>query len=548
MKRFTAILSALCIVFAAVSCRGGGATSATPQGTIAQNTTEYTKTESTTSTTESAAKPQKPTFLHPAVEAINESIDNTLMLESFSALLGAEVYIYEENEKNTVDYVYHRMNITASGMNTAKPCFLMESRAGENYSETFDTRVYFEGRNYYISQFGIDAKIPASDGESFPSPKEIIRPVIPKFASDKAFEGSVSYKDYDIHTLRAKGGDAGAILAEVQAALTAEIAKRTNRTFTLAPTSADINVKLDADSRLSEYITLAEFDLSFEGEHAEKMHVIINTSVKFNGIGEAHTPKAPENTESFISVNSRSEVPHALFTSFAARTNENGKQDIEETVSIKRKELGGSYTPINVSSKKQLSVSGEEGAWLESSVYSIEGRNGKKTSSIYFKDNFYYVLDESGARKYGAESFEENFGYTGCAEKIPVFGREHIIFADIKSADSGENSLAAVTFILNNDAFTMIFSEYVGKTARHIAGEHGIWNYNVKNNTVDAVLDSEGFVESLTLSFDIDVIVNINGAKFSFPAKVSLAASFITPGTEATAPGDLESYKQFILQ
>ena len=83
MKRFTAILTVLCVALALFSCMGGGkpATHASTQSTAAQNTTEYTKPESTTSTTEA---PKKPEYLHPAVEEINESIDEMLSRDSVS--------------------------------------------------------------------------------------------------------------------------------------------------------------------------------------------------------------------------------------------------------------------------------------------------------------------------------------------------------------------------------------------------------------------------------------------------------------------------------
>ena len=529
MKRFTAILTVLCFALALFSCSSGGeaATTATSRSTAAQNTTEYTKTESTTSKTEA---PKKPEFLHPATEEINESIDKTLSKENICAVISTD--IFAEAQNRTLDTLYNCVKIMSGGMNSSSPTFLLESVTSDKYTSGTDTSIYFSDGSYYISELGVKAKIPASGVSGISTPKELLLPLIAKIDSDEYRVLVTVGEKENSHLLQIDEPKAGETFRSVVKAMSEAIARNTSREFSLSLKKAELNVIVNADCFLTSYSSSMEFSLVFtDGGENSELTLNVNTKVDFINEGNESAPLAPDDIASYTELSSQNEIPLLLFGSAAGKTSALESYRINELLDIRKKELNGSRVNITLNTQKSYASSEAYARWLENAVLQTVGKNDAKNFNIYCDGGFCFVKNGSDTVRYSTGEFKNKFLYSVNAPCIPILEISDVLSYTVR-ADASSKESSEVSLTLTDTAFAQKFSEYVGKAAYYTVPQDDIWSFKAKNNRVTLSVGSNGYIEKCEILFDIEVIVNINGSKFSFSAEVIDSVEFIAPGEE----------------
>ena len=544
MKRFTAILTALCISFSVAACgKGGNASSATVQSSTAQNTTENTKPESTTSKTEATAKPQKPEFTHPATEEINESIDELISRQYLKAKVSTGFSL----DSHRVSYS-HTLHSAKSDENMAfslETHGSLETNGAISTQTNIDETIYFDGEHYYISLYGIDAKIPPEGVENIAPCEDMLRLILPKLPKDSPVPSYNIGADYTNYKVMLDTEYADKVYSDFKNAILAKIpilapdTERLGESFSVSVSSALLELTLDADGKISRFNTLLYLHYTPEGNEAPIFVADVEISIITEECGSA--PKAPENAEIYIAMNSQSDIPFVILQKAAAQTNEYSTLSSSETFYISKKELDGSLTPIQATVKKAKvgDARREQFAYINA----LTGA-GKDISDIYYSEGFFYVKSEQGELKYTAHDFESVYGYTGVY--VPLFD-EAPVFSSSSYGKSEEQTMATLEFTLDDKKFAEKFGEQICRAASLVAGERELAGYTAKNNFVTFSVDKSGYVRYYNISFDIIINVIINGNKFAFTAEVSDTVSF-SPQTsiiDTNLPEGYESYTEY---
>ncbi len=545
MKRFTAILTALCISFSVAACgKGGNASSATVQNSTAQNTTENTKPESTTSKTEANAKPQKPEFTHPATEEINESIDELIARQ----YLNASVNTYFSLDSHTVSYS-HTLHSAKTEENRAfrlETHGHMETNGAISTQSKIDETIYFDGSHYYISLYGIDAKIPPEGVENIAPSEEMLRLILPKLPKDGPVPTYNIGADYTNYKVMLGTEYADKVYSDFKTAVLAKIpiltpdTQRLGENFSVTVSSALLELTLDAEGRIMRFETVLSMLYTPEGSEVPIFVADVEISIITQECESA--PEAPENAENYIPMNSQSDIPFIILQKATEQTNECGTLSSSEIFYISKKELDGSITPIQATVTK--AKAGD--AWREqSNSLSVLTGALKDVSDIYYSDGFFYVKSEQGKLKYAASDFESVYGYTG-GVYVPLFD-EAPAFSSSSYGKSEEQTMATLEFTLDDKKFAEKFGEQIRRAAALVAGERELAEYTAKNNLITFSVDKNGYVIFYNISFDIEINVIINGKKFAFTAEVSDTVSF-TPETaiiDTALPEGYENYPEY---
>lgn len=544
MKRFTAVLAVLCVALSAFSCSGDG-TAVSVQGTSPQNTTESIKTESTTSGTEVTGKPE---FTHPAIEEINESIEKTLTLECVFADISSEFFVRDSMSTHAEHTMYQQLAL-AERENGAAEKFIIQSRTFSFNDKT----VYFDGSEYYVSYLGVNAKIPQSGVSSVTPPRELIAAAISKFPSDENVDNlSIDIRDsFTIYSYTLRESERTEMFGTLLSSLEKTIGGRTEKDFRLTAERIHVNICVNADGLLGSYDTVLDLKLTLDGVEPRSVNINASVSVAFLTAEGGLTP--PEGTEACTPLESEAEIPLILLQNATDKTGESKILRSSDTMTVSKRELDGSITPISISSTKVSS-----GTEMRENFTSrnILGSLAMWSGSAIFTGDAYYVLENrrtsisSGITatkvKYSPEDFERIFGYRDMY-KPHTFSKSEITFAPSFTPVESDDHLAIVDFTVSEKEFLAAFGEQAAKAARAVAGEYEIWQYNVANCAVSASITKDGYIDSYNISFDLEVSVTINDKKFAFKAEVTdvLSISHEKQSEAIYHPGDLEGYTEY---
>jgi len=550
MKRYTAILVVLCVALSAFSCSGDG-TAVPSQGTTAQNTAESIKTESTTSKTEATEKPE---FLHPAIEEINESIDKTLASDHLSAEIHTDFFVFDA-APGTGWFTTHRQNVFSEQEENAQEKFLIETSGEQDMDPILASSVLFDGSSYYISHLGVNAKIPKSGVSSVTPPRELISPAIPKLASDK----DISHFDIDIdpdfssYHYGIPGEFLNTTFCPLTSALKKEIGKRTDIPFELTTSISNINITVNADGTLAEYLTAFSATLNLVGEEFRMLKITAEVKVTFSPAESELS--APENAQSFITLGSEQEIP---FTALKKATEKTAQSKIlfsSDIITVSKKELDGSITPMEISSQKiydgsnmsiDFSVKKQSGAPL--SVGSAVFAKG----ACYLLENRYTVAGSPPSEiktRYSPEDFEALYGYRDMY--VPhVFDSGEVVFTHQNYPLRSGSISTILEFTVSEEEFLRSFGAQAAAVARAVAGGREIWRYDVKNCSVSVYINKEGYIEFYNIRFETEVNVIINGKKFALKAEATdvFTISSDAQSIKVNIPNDAEIYTPYPTQ
>ncbi|MBQ9745789.1 MAG: hypothetical protein IJW21_03085 [Clostridia bacterium] len=546
MKRFTAIFTVLCLLFAAVSCSGGAPDATGTQSTAAQNTTESSITESTTSKTEDIRIPEKPMLPHPAIEEINAGVEKTLAQDSFAVVVISDffpTYIGGGTHPAIPQYKYGQA-LTVAGAGSESPVFSLETKTQtpsyNSGKELPEKNIYFDGESYYVSYMGVNAKI-AKSGVNTAAPREFIIPLLAKLPADTAEPAHSVQKEYSIYEIELPKKDVGSTLADLDAALSAEIARRLEGEFELTITSATVTVTVNLDGYITDYNIAYKAALKLGGEQTASYTIESRIETTFIGVGSTYVPASPAEPESYTALASENDIPRSLFNSAADAIGGLDSANVTEEITLDRKELNGSYTTIISNSGTFSAGKGDELEWRKSNVIGIYGEAGTR-HEVYYKDGFYYV-EETGL-KYTPEDFARLFGGSAESVKAPILPEGSVLAAQIVYENGSENAWAPIVFKLSEEAYAEVFADQIEAAVSHVAGEYDLWKYSVTGNTATAVINKEGYLTDIYTDFSIEVIVNINGSKFAFGANVSYTAFYVNTGTVVQVH-HLEGYENY---
>lgn len=549
MKRFTAILAVLCLLFAAVACNGGRPAVTTPQSTAAQNTTENPKTESTTSQTEASKIPEKPVLSHPAIEEINEGVEKTLALDNYCAVVISDMFpTYTGGGAHPAIPQYtHGQTLTVANAGSESPVFSLETKTRtpsyNSGKELPDKNVYFDGESYYVSYMGVNAKVAGNGMSSTPSPKEFILPLLAKLPADTAEPVHSVQKDYSIYEIELEKSEANTVLAELRAALARKVSAAMGSACEVGISSATVTITVDTEGYITDYNIEFSASIMLGGEHTASYKLNSRIETTFVGIGHEHVPAAPENPGSYTALENENDILLAMFNSAAGAVNGLGSATIYEETTVNRKELTGSNTEIKVSRSKSYAGKGDALTVRESTVTGINGGEFER-HEVYFKEGFFYV-EETGT-KYTPEDFEKLYGGIG-SYAIPSLPWGSALSAQVIYESDTDSSWAPISFKMSEEAFAAAFAERIDAAARTVAGKYDIWKYSVSNASFTGIVNKAGYLTALHINFSIEVIVDINGAKFAFSAAVESSVYCIDLGTEAEIPPlqGYENYKEY---
>lgn len=545
MKRFTAILTVLCIALSAVSCKSGGSTaaSATVHSTASQNTTEKPKTESTTSKTEA---PQKPQFVHPAIEEIGGSIEHALEAELKNANINAIFRFREENEANRTQITFThsiRAQQTASGQK-----FTLQTRATSPNTYFPEKNIYFDGSDYFVSYFGINAKIPPSGMENVTEPQTMLKNILVPLPKDLVplYDTTSAYTHY---TKEIPADRIASMFEGIVNEILKEAKNKTGEECKLEAKSANMQLNVKANGKNFNYLSYYQiklvFSLKTEGEMPKTYDVSLDLSANIFTGNQADPIEEPEGTEKYAPISSQSEIFVLLLNNATDKINASKLVSATETLCISKKELTGNITPISVTVRKTLKQS--EGGLLLREITSYEtGMPDAEETDVYAEGAYFYVKEGESTLKYTQEEFESVFGYLPDI-KFPSFKDEITSVSGSYSDLHAYQTLATLDFEVDPAFFAKKFAEQTARAAKYVAGEREIWNYTVKNARVTAAIDKNGNIQFYGLYFDMEVTVIINGKKFALKAEVTDSVSLAVneESLSTQAPEGYESYPEF---
>lgn len=534
MKRFTAILTVLCIAVSLFSCVGGGG--ASHGSTAAQNTTESIKTESTTSTPEGAGRPQ---FFHPAAEEINSAIDKAVGAEYLDATVSSFITARKSTSMTSEQAsLSHRIvSLQSAGLPERFSLQTVYANTGASFPAE---SIYFDGSNYYLSRLGASAKIPQSGMAEAESPRALLSAALPKLPIGITPKYEV-YEDKTLYSYTLAAPAQGASLSAITDALEKEIQQRTEKSFELTFAKAEISATVFPDGTLSAHTSVLSYVLSLYGAENSVFYINATVSVSISQTDEEKEPAPPENADEYVPLASQNEMALLILKNASERTKAKSRFLLPAKMDIAKKELDGSKTAIALTFQKTFESESAE-SWKEMTYKKIN-LSAKPTDVTVCKGGVYYVKNESGKFKYSEADFERLFG-CGNISLPECFENSGVISSAINNVRKSTGGSVLLEFELTQEEFTKAFAEHTAKAARYVSGGEEISEFEIKNCRAAVTLSGEGEVESYAIYFDITVNVYINGKKFAFTASVSadLAVEDSLSISEVSAPDDADAY------
>lgn len=533
MKRIFSLFLVLLMTVSIVACNKSG------KGPALISTASTDTTSASSSGKESTSKiPIPPLPDDPAVSEINEAISKTVSADSYRYTHYRESEYADGSFKN-VSYSGETVQLFSEGVLSVTDRRDSAESKFKNHKGDF----ILSGGYYYLSLMDIHAKLPRNeetdsvfDTEALlgePS-KKMYRIPSSCNISDKV------NRDDTVYTVTFDAEDLPELLEEYLSGfpLTYTLFEKEYGTAKKI-TGAVITVYVARDGYIKSYKLHTESSVTVP-ELKDKAIGSFRTDEYFiyQSYGESASAQIPAEPEKYAEIEKYGNIPVLLFAKSLEKTDtiENSLRDLNTYIKIY--DIGIStyikaYTKIFEQNMQTIPV------WLESTTFSSESELWKY--KLYSDGNYFYIKDRE-------KEFKAKKGvYEAVRAESVVRPSTPLSAEDIrKYTFSVYNDRISFEFLLHPESFRAKYQKLVDKALSFVETDHDILSVSVRDAQIYGKIDTNGYIEEYNVSYEIEIILNINGLKFAIKvsASESLSVLPIEEGVSILPPEGYEAYPE----
>ena len=523
MKRTLALILAAVLAVTIASCGRDGNT---PAPVSTQGTSGKSDTLRHTSQTDVATqKPVPP--VHPAVAEVNRAVDRTLSADECrftqSVTLSLDGGVRGSSE-----------TIHISGANTLSPSVAILNIRNPDYPY-YPENIYFKDGYYYVSEFDVMAKIPENGGFDIDR-YMVLRPLVMRkingvIPTDKVYAG------YDSYTYLLDSETTNAVFAEFIDSFDGTVSVE-DRTVSgiIKGGESSVTVHVSNSGKVSYYSLNMEFKVYDSADSSKTpMRGVVNVSIKYDSYIPAGGVQIPENGNGYVELERYGDISELIFGSAVAELLATDAYSLSSEALLTVRGISGLLRMFEISSQRRWDSRGKGSPiWCETTV--IRGDAADISSEVFCADNVCYE------NRGGVKTRFPDYDYIGLySQSIDTdIDGDDIIYSAFSRTEAGKSLEISVS----GSGFYEKFEKRVTCAAAIMAGGNRVTGITVKKADLSAQISNEGYISSMVLEYDMEIIFEVDGSKFAIMGTVyeTVSAQRIDGNAEITPPSDLESY------
>ena len=540
MRKTAALLIAIFMLLSLVSCtKTITAPTQAPDATTnsAENTSEAGVTTSanaevtTEQTTDSAAvTPLQQT----AYEILCSAVNKTNSLASFSADIKCNIAINYFGLKQTMT---SETTVTASHADTRSPVYIANSVYTDSDGTT-NTDVYFENGCYYVTDYGINAKIPQSEeADIYYDCLSEIKEMTIAFSENALSSATVETGKDSSKTISAT---LSADLPEL-----CEIAANQGTFFenselgTLNLNGAELLCTIDKNGYVLSYKITFDFTwkLEYEG-FTQTIDMIEEWSVAYLSPGTGVFVIPPEGYASYPLTEAENILYRVLET---AVENTSSLDDISAECSTNvSMEMLGMTVDTYVYDKIRAKDLHTTSAVYHSVIASLA--ESRPYSEIYYENGYYSVTRIGEKFKFNENIAKEDYASLDAVfDTVKTLSKDTMRNANIVMEKNGD---IHISVLIEEDYFSEAFKDIITNIDSDSVDADNIKSRKLYVPFADIYIDKNGFIVSYEIFYVEEMTIVTGGEEHPVYMEVSVSVEFNAPGGNVTVVAP-EGYAEF---
>lgn len=489
-----------------------GGTSST---TASNASTATTQTTQTTGKTEEPEKDSAYSVLYSAVNKMNS-------LSSFSAMTETEVKLnYFGMDQSSVV----KTKVTAAQADTKKPVFTASSSYTE-YGETEETEVYFENGYYYVTDSGVNAKIPQSEASDtaydyFSQLRETMLPL-----SEKAL-AKATLADYNGEkkvTADIGADEARTFYSDIIDGIVSSFT--TNELGTVTFDGAHLACTVNSGGYVSTYSVKFDFtwNMVYSG-YTQSIGMTVEWSAKFDSPGKLYSVNPPQNYAYYTLIGDGS-IAYNLLCSAVENAQNLDDMRLEYCINVDMEELGVQTSFDIVQTILAQDINSNPAVYRTAYSYA---KKELPYNEMYYENGYYYFVVGDEKFKFGENVAKKDYGSVdNIFDLIKSLPKEALDGAELVLENGGDRHITA---LIDEDYFKATYTSLIEQVNSLMLGEN-VTSYNVYVPYINIYIGSGDYISLYEVIYTVEATGIVNGEERSVYADVTVYAGFYNPGED----------------